>query len=392
MVTLKQVAAHAQVSVQTVSNALNAPHRLRPDTLDRVSHSIKLLNYRPNRNARSLRTSSVELVGYCVPASRHSPHVMDQFLHELCTAAQSTGRHILLFTAATGLDGMTVYDDLYARRLVDGFILAQTQNHDPRHGWLRRREIPFVSFGRVWEETVQPGPWVDVDGAAGCAAAVRHLHETGRRRIGFLSWARTSGLAEDRLAGGRAACRQLGLEVPEELVVRCTEDSIEAGAFATADLLDAGRPIDGIVAVSDILALGALRELNRRGLRPGAEIAVTGFDDSPLASVVSPGLTSIRQPIDEIASELLGLLTAPCQPSTPAFAPALSSAPPSSAPPSSVPSSTPSRSTPPWSSPGSLPSPPPMIPACTPAGPPMPSTGRLLRPRLVIRGSSALLR
>ena len=68
MATLKEVAAHAEVSVQTVSNALNAPHRLKPDTLRRVNRSIALLNYRPNRNARSLRTAAVELIGYCVPS------------------------------------------------------------------------------------------------------------------------------------------------------------------------------------------------------------------------------------------------------------------------------------------------------------------------------------
>jgi DNA-binding LacI/PurR family transcriptional regulator len=339
--TLKQVAAHAEVSVQTVSNALNAPHRLRPDTLQRVTRSIQLLNYRPNRNARSLRTSAVELIGYCVPSLPNGqPHlVMDQFLHSLCTAAETTGRHILLFTAPTGLDGMPVYDDLHARRLVDGFVLSQTQTHDPRHGWLKEQNIPFVSFGRVWKESSQPGPWVDVDGAAGCAEAVRHLYETGRRRIGFLSWKR-SGLAEDRLAGWRTACRELGLPNAASLAVRCAVDSIDDGARATAELLDADEPVDGIVAFSDVLALGALRELTRRGLTAGVDVGVTGFDDSPLASVVSPALTSIRQPIDEIATELIDILTA--------------------------------------------------TPAAAPSTEPERSTERLLRPELVIRGSSAL--
>jgi DNA-binding LacI/PurR family transcriptional regulator len=309
--TLKEVAAHADVSVQTVSNALNAPHRLRPDTLQRVTRSIELLNYRPNRNARTLRTSAVELIGYCVPNRPDGQvHlVMDLFLHALCSAAEKTDRHILLFTAPAGLDGMPVYDDLHARRLVDGFVLSQTETHDPRHGWLKDQQIPFVSFGRVWKETTQPGPWVDVDGAAGCGAAVRHLHETGRRRIGFLSWWRTSGLAEDRLAGWRSTCRELGLPATAGLAIRCTEDTIDEGARAAAELLDARQPVDGIVAISDILALGALRELTRRGLTPGVEVGVTGFDDSPFASVVSPALTSVHQPIDEIATELLGLLT-----------------------------------------------------------------------------------
>ena len=309
MATLKQVAAQAEVSVQTVSNALNAPHRLRPDTLERVNRSIELLNYRPNRNARSLRTSSVELIGYCVPDWPDQTHlVMDQFLHALCAAAERTGRHILLFTAPPGVDGMPTYDDLHARRLVDGFVLSQTETHDPRHGWLKERAIPFVSFGRVWKETTQPGPWVDVDGAAGSAMAVRHLYDTGRRRIAFIGWPKSSGLAEDRLGGWRGECKALGLPTAG-LSVRCREDSLDEGARAAASLLDAGREVDGIVALSDILALGALRELTRRGLTPGRDLSVTGFDDSPLADVVAPGLTSLRQPMDDIAGELIAILT-----------------------------------------------------------------------------------
>jgi DNA-binding LacI/PurR family transcriptional regulator len=309
MATLKQVAAHAEVSVQTVSNALNAPHRLRADTLERVNRSIELLNYRPNRNARSLRTSAVELIGYCVPDWPNRSHlVMDQFLHALCAAAERTGRHILLFTAPPGVDGMPTYEDLHARRMVDGFVLSQTETHDARHGWLKNQDIPFVSFGRVWKESSQPGPWVDVDGAEGSATAVRHLHETGRRRIAFLGWPKSSGLAEDRLGGWRTACKSLGLPIAN-LAVRCREDSIDEGARGTARLLDAGREVDGIVALSDVLALGALRELTARGIVAGRDIGVVGYDDSPLAEVVSPGLTSLRQPMDQIAEELIAILT-----------------------------------------------------------------------------------
>ncbi len=312
MVTLKQVAAHAEVSVQTVSNALNAPHRLRGETLARVRKSIELLNYRPNRNARSLRTSAVELLGYCVPTwpGSQTHLVMDQFLHSLCTAAEASSRHILLFTAPPGVQGMKVYDDLHARRLVDGFVLSQTETHDPRHAWLTERDIPFVSFGRVWGEDSQPGPWVDVDGAAGCGAAVRHLHEAGRRRVGLLTWPRSSGLAEDRLSGWRAACRELRLPTGG-LAVRCREDSIEDGASGAARLLDTAEPVDAIVAISDVLALGAMREIERRGLRAGVDVAVTGFDDTPMAGVVSPGLTSVSQPLDEIAAALVQQLCDP---------------------------------------------------------------------------------
>ena len=98
--------------------------------------------------------------------------------------------------------------------------------------------------------------------------ATRHLYDGGRRRIGFLGWPRTSGLAEDRLAGWRDACVELGLPV-DGLAVHCMEDTFDEGARGTASLLDAIRTVDAIVALSDILALGALRELNRRGLAAG---------------------------------------------------------------------------------------------------------------------------
>jgi DNA-binding LacI/PurR family transcriptional regulator len=111
------------------------------------------------------------------------------------------------------------------------------------------------------------------------------------------------------LSGWRTACDELGLPTERNLAFRCQEDTIDAGARATAVLLDTDPAIDAIVAISDILALGALRELTRRGLVAGVEVAVTGFDDSPLASVVSPALTSIRQPMDEIATELIDILT-----------------------------------------------------------------------------------
>ncbi len=95
------------------------------------------------------------------------------------------------------------------------------------------------------------------------------------------------------------------LPTGQGLAVRCRSDSIDQGARGTARLLDADQPADAIVAISDVLALGAMQEVQRRGLKPGIDVAVTGFDDSPWASVVSPALTSIRQPIDQIAAALI---------------------------------------------------------------------------------------
>ena len=98
-VTLRQVAAHAAVSRQTVSNAINAPHRLGPATLARVTKAINELQYKPNRSARSLSTGNAGLIGYCVPRHAAGSSMMDSFLHALSASMETVGGHVLLFTA-----------------------------------------------------------------------------------------------------------------------------------------------------------------------------------------------------------------------------------------------------------------------------------------------------
>jgi DNA-binding LacI/PurR family transcriptional regulator len=309
-VTLRQVAAHAAVSRQTVSNALNAPHRLGPATLAKVTKAIDELRYRPNRSARSLSTGSAGLIGYCVPPRAHSS-MMDSFLHALSAAMESVGRHVLLFTAPSGKPGMAVYADLVAQQAVDGFVLSDTERDDPRHRWLTERDIRFVSFGRTWpRDGVEPASWVDVDGAAACSELVDGLRALGHSRIGFVGWSGRLGAAQDRRTGWRVACERHGLPT-SGLAVRCVGDTVADGERAAAVLLDRAKPPTAIMAASDVFALGVMRAVTQRGARPGTDVAVTGFDDSPLASAVSPGLTSVRQPVAKVAATALRLLQAP---------------------------------------------------------------------------------
>ena len=312
-VTLRQVAAHAAVSRQTVSNAINAPHRLGAATLAKVTEAINELQYRPNRSARSLSTGRAGLIGYCVPhrAAGSSSSMMDSFLHALSVAMETVGRHVLLFTAPSGEPGMTVYADLVAQQAVDAFVLSDTERDDPRHRWLTERDIRFVSFGRTWpRDGREPGSWVDVDGAAACGALVESLHALGHRRIGFVGWSARLGAMDDRRRGWRRACTRLGLPTTR-LSVTSAGDTVAHGERAAHTLLSRQDAPTAIMAASDVLALGVMRAVTQRGGLPGADVAVTGFDDSPLASAVSPGLTSIRQPVAEIAATALRLLHSP---------------------------------------------------------------------------------
>lgn len=305
-VTLAMVAARAGVSPQTVSNAINSPAMLRPETLERVSRVIEEMGYRPSRAAQTLRTRSSRLIGYGVQPGPASSPVLDRFLHALSQAADEAGYRILLFAAPPGLPSLDGYEELLDQHEVDGFVLSGTEHGDPRQAWLAKRNVPFVGFGRMWSGR-QIGDWVDVDGASGTDAAVEHLVSLGHRRIAFLGWERGSSAAgDDRAEGWLRAMRRHGLPTRGRRAQSVNE--IDAARTAVRPLLDGGAT--AVIAASDMLALGCYQTLRERGAAPGRDVAVVGFDDSPTAGLLFPALTSVAQPLEEVGRECVRLLLA----------------------------------------------------------------------------------
>lgn len=302
--TIASVATRAGVSRQTVSNALNAPHRVRPETLARVMQVVDELGYRPNRSARSLRTQASRLIGLQTEApDGRASSILDRFLHALTDAAREHDHNVLLFTNAHPDDPEVGYETLHRSAAVDGFVLTGTHVHDPRVEFLTGHGLPFVTFGRSWGESGSPR-WVDVDGAAGTEQAVEHLASRGHRRIAFLGWSPASEVGQDRLNGWRRGVARLGLEEGE--IERSPEDVVQ-GALAAGRLLKGSEPPTAIVCASDTLAAGALRALADSGTAAG-EVGVVGFDDSPIARLVTPGLTSVAQPIEDVARAVFAVL------------------------------------------------------------------------------------
>lgn len=308
--TIEMVAARAGVSRQTVSNAANAPNRLRPETLNKVLGAIEEMGYRPSQATRSLRTDATRVLGCRLLPSNYggTGGVLDRLFHSLCDAARSSGYDILTFSAATDDDEIAVYDDLLRRRAVDGFVLTNTHHVDARPAWLLARGARFVAFGRPWGVKRPRHSWVDVDGAAGTGEAVRHLARLGHSRIAFLGLSEISGVGDDRYLGWETAMQ--GLRLPTRGLVARAADGIASGQTLADQLLDGPRPPTALVCVSDAMALGAMRSVTDRGGSPGREVSVVGFDDSPVASVIRPGLSSIRQPIEAVAAELVTVLLA----------------------------------------------------------------------------------
>lgn len=308
-VTLKDVAARAGVSYQTVSKVLNNRAQVTDDTRERIWQAVRELNYRPNVSARNLRKQASNLIGYAwhyVPDDFIHP-VLDAFVHSAANAAEAQGYHLLTFVADGGAARADVYRELYSRNQVAGFILADTVHDDPRVKMLLDQGIPFVTFGRAnkdWDFH-----WVDVDGRHGLRLVVQHLLERGHRRIGFITWPSGSQSGSYREQGYRQALRGHGIEPDDAWIVR-GEHSAELGRRGVRELLalpQKRRPT-AIACVSDLVAIGALDAAANAGVQVGKDLAITGFDDVSLVQYMQPPLTSVRQPIIDVGQQVVDLL------------------------------------------------------------------------------------
>lgn len=305
--TIEDVAKHAGVSRQTVSNVLNTPQRVRPDTIERVRSAIDLLGYRVNHHARNLRTGTSRVIAYPIPQLNGRLNaVMDTFLHEMTEALESKGYRVLLFTSASAASEISTYGELAAQSAIDGVVFAGTERNDPRPKPLIDRRIPFVSFGRTWGSETHS--WVDVDGRAGTRKAIEHLLRTGHRRFVWLASGVPSVVGDERFAGVHETLAAAGVPASDLHVLHLTDDAA-ADRAALSRVLDQPNPPTGFVAMSDLQALTVLTELDSRSIVAGRDAAVIGFDDSPIAAYAGGGLTTIRQPISTVTRELARLLT-----------------------------------------------------------------------------------
>ncbi|MEI2821181.1 MAG: substrate-binding domain-containing protein [Marmoricola sp.] len=301
--TLASVAELARVSRQTVSNAINNPELLRPDTLERVLGVIAAVGYTPNRAARQLRSGSSHLIGLRFdPPQEHTANaLMDRFLHTLVQTTRATGHHILLFAGAAG-DPLDGYDDLLRSTAVDAFVLTDTYTGTPQAAWLQERGAPFVAFGRPWDDPEASHSWVDVDGGAGVAQATDHLIGAGHTAISWLGWEASSRIGEDRRSGWQRRMDEAGL--PTHGLAERITDNADAARLAAHQQIDNGA--SAFVCASDTMALGVLQALAERGLSAGTDTGLVGFDDSAAAQIV--GLSSVRQPLEQVAVEVVAAL------------------------------------------------------------------------------------
>lgn len=288
---LKDVAEAAGVSIKTVSNVVNNYPGVRRELRVRVEQALAELDYRPNLNARSLRTGRTGLVAMVVP--RLDEPYFAELARWVVAAAGERGWTVLVDQTEGDPQREAFVVGTNRPRLLDGVILSPLAlddqallNRDPK--------VPLVLLG----ERVSPAAGADhvaIDNNAAARAATEHLLTSGRRAIGVIGAQRDQRWTTPRvrLTGFRDAMRDAGVPVREELIGEVEVFHRQHGAAAVRAMFEAGERPEALFCFNDLLAHGAIRALTDLGVRVPEDVAVVGFDDDEQSSFSVPTLTSI---------------------------------------------------------------------------------------------------
>lgn len=305
--TLEEVALMAGVSRATVSRVVNGSPRVSPDVRLGVQVAIEQLGYTPNRAARSLVTRRSDSIAVVItePTGRlFSDPFFPRLLRGISSELAARDRQLILLMPDSEADERRTADYLTAGH-VDGALLVSLHGHDPLPARLAAAGIPIVLVGRPPKGA--RASFVDVDNRQGAQSAVAHLVTGGRRVVATITGPLDMAPGIDRLKGYRDALAEGGINLDASL--EALGDFTQEGSAAAMERLLAIHPdIDAVFAASDLMAAGALSVLAASGRQVPGDVAVVGFDDSPIATSTTPQLTSVRQPIEEMGHEMARLL------------------------------------------------------------------------------------
>lgn len=295
-VTIRDVAVRAGVSPSTVSRVLNgrdASH-MRRETRERVLAAIRELDYTPAKVARSLRKQRTQAIGILLP------DVSNPFFSLLARGVESVafeaGYSVIICDSNHDSQKEAVYLSMLLEERVEGLVFIPVGQPAPD---LIQRLLNHGVKIVVADRRVDGLPTVSADNRGGSASLARYLLDVGYRKIAYLAGPKGASSAEERLAGLVSALKEEGLS---PVWVRWGHFTFESGYHLTRKLLSEVET-DAIVAGNDLMAVGAIRAVEERGLRVPEDIGVAGFDHIPLADLVKPRLTTVESPASRIGEE-----------------------------------------------------------------------------------------
>jgi DNA-binding LacI/PurR family transcriptional regulator len=304
-VTLDAVARAAGVSRATASRVFTGSSQVSEEARRAVESAAAELGYVANRAARSLAAGRSESIGVVVldPAwNVFQDPSFPRLLHGIGAELSEHELQMVLFAPQSEADSMRL-EQYLAGGHVDGVLVVRLDDHEVLPQRLQSRGIPVVLGGRPRRGV--DISFVHVDDHAGARSATEHLVEQGRRRIAHIGGPQHRDHAGDRLQGYREALWNAALRSD---LVEHAEPSREGGEMAMARLLNRCEDIDAVFAASDAMAIGAMWVAQALGRRIPEDVAIIGFDDSPLAAATQPPLSSVRQPMEDMGREMTRLV------------------------------------------------------------------------------------
>jgi len=307
--TLEAVAARAGVGRGTVSRVVNGSPRVSEAARAAVLAAIDELGYVPNRAARTLVTRRTDSIALVVSESEErvfGEPFFAKIIRGVTAGLAGTGLQLLLAFARAREERARLAQYLTGQH-VDGVLLISLHGDDPLPARLEAAGLPTVLGGVP--VGLRPVSYVDVDNRGGAVQAVEHLLATGRRGIATIAGPLDMTAGVDRLDGYRLALAAAGVAATDDLVGH-GDFSEASGAAAMAGLLERHPALDAVFAASDPMALGAMRVIKETGRRIPDDVAVVGFDDSPVGPHTDPPLSTVHQPVERMGEEMTRLLLA----------------------------------------------------------------------------------
>jgi LacI family transcriptional regulator len=290
-VTIKDIAKALGVSPSTVSRALKGHPDISPETRKAVNDLATRLKYEPNAIALSLKQSRSNSIGVIIPEMVH--YFFSSVLSGITDVAYDAGFTVIICQSNEIYEREVAnVKALYSHR-VDGILISisKDSNEFDHLNFLLDNDIPLVFFDRFSQGVICDKVIVDDFDAA--YKATRHLIDEGRRRIAHFSGPQKLLIGRERLEGYKKALKSAGIPIDESLIIHA--DNFEMAREAVGKLMRLPRKPDGIFAVNDLTAIGAMLTLQKNGIRIPEDVAIVGFSDGKFSGIVEPNLTSVDQ-------------------------------------------------------------------------------------------------
>lgn len=302
-VTIKDIARKFKCSPSTVSRALNNHPLINEDTRRNLQEYAQKVGYQRNSVSLSLLNKRTGTLGVIVPSLNHQHETT--IIEGLQSVLQPQGylMNICVTNESYALEKEYV-EKLLANRVEGIFLSISQETYDSGHyehlESIIQRKVPLIFIDREYEG-FEAGR-VTIDDYLGAFAATEHLIKMGCQRIAHLKGPQGLAITEQRFLGYTECLKKYNLPVLDELIVS-TNFKIESAIIPTQRLLDLPQPPDGIFGVNDQVAIGAMHVIKERGLHIPNQVAVVGFDDSPISAYIFPSLTTVRRPGKQIGAE-----------------------------------------------------------------------------------------